>query len=284
MKTALAGVLLSVLVASNVPSCHRSKPTTRYRVEGIIAETSSAGPYRPAEVGEIMDSHGDQYIPRRYGSLVKLINNEEQVAAVRQLIDVFSTPRSFRRVIETRRGLNSFESLAEWLGHDTMKKTKRIVVEATITREAVIRDLPLVERVLNVPSDVDDEYEALRRAVLLDSETLAKSKARASSARLWLCVRSALAQSITISIFSKNAAYAGEVADRICANSAGWMQRHLIDARVSECHVLSAGDTLVMKLDGALGVRVEMLPILSSKDGTLVIISDPEINVDRIFR
>jgi len=279
VRTTIGVVLLSV-----ASSCHQRLPTTRYRVAGVVPETWSAGLYRSAEVGDILDSHGDSLVLRRYGSMIKSSPYAEQTEALKLLIRDIPTPYMFRRVVETRRGLKSLRGFRSWLGDETMQQVKRVEMEALITRERVVQDLSLVERTLNVASHVDDDYESLRRAVVLDSEQLQKSGTTSASARFWFCQRGAEARSFRVTLLSNKALFSEVVVDSVRSVAEAWLRQHLVDARVTECRSLSAGDTLVIRFEGMIGIRVDMLPILAARDGTLMLISDPAIRAASVYR
>jgi hypothetical protein len=246
--------------------------------------TRSAGPYRAVEAGEIMDSYGDRLVLRRYGSVVKSSRYSEQSDAVRSLFDDFPSPELFRRDVETRTGLMTMQVVSDWILPDALKNVSHIVVEAPIKSDRIVRDLLLLQRTLNVSSDVDDEMETLRRAVIQDTRTLVRSGAASSHARFWICIRSARADSLSITLFSKGAIYTDEMVSRACAGIGPWLQDHFIAARVTECQALSARDTLIVRLSGPLAIRVEMLPILSNSDGRLVVPSDPRVDAVEVFR
>ena len=134
-----------------------------------------------------------------------------------------------------------------------MRHVRMVTIEAVITRERVITDLPLVERTLNVPSDVDDDYESLRRAVLLDSENC---KSQAPNRRLHVFGFVTKRRSTFLDRLTgfKVRPFSDQVVERVHSTSDAWLQQHLIDARVSECRALSAGSILLIRLEGTIGI------------------------------
>ena len=87
-----------------------------------------------------------------------------------------------------------------------------------------------------------------------------------------------------ITLSSRGAPFSDTALRRVRENAESWLREHLIDAHVAECRALSAGDVLFIRLEGTIGIRVDMLPILSKRDGTLVLISDPNLGARRVFR
>jgi hypothetical protein len=278
----LVAVILT-LTLSAAWSC-AGAPTTRYRVEGLMAEAWTPGPYRPIEPGEIVDAHADRIVFQRYMSLVRSSSSPERAEMIGELVQELSAPSEFRRVVDTRRGVAALAGLNGWLGAEAIRKTRRAVVEAVVSREWALRDLALAERILNVQGRVDDEYESLRRAVLLDTESLSGKGGAASAARFWLCVRAANADSLSLELFGKEGPYSKAAASAVRDGAEAWMREHRVEAHVLRATRQSADEVLVMRVEGKMAIRVEMMPILSRRDGTLVLVSDPATDVDLVFR
>lgn len=283
MKSLIRTCALLLGIAASSVGC-ANKSNIRYRVEGLVSEAWRSGPYRAPEPADIMDAHADSLVFQHFTSLIKRSAHPEQAEVLRDLIEEYAAPTTFRRVIETRRGLRALSALDNWIGHEPLSRSRRAVIEGVVTSERVIRDLPMLERIMNSAGHVDDDYESLRRAVLIDTRELNEGNKHASDARFWVCVRSVEARDISISLFGRPGAYTKELATDAGLRAAAWMRAKSIDGKVEESMAVSGGDTYTLHLVGKMALRVDMLPVLSSQDGTLMLISDPSTRVSSVYR
>lgn len=281
--------LLAAMGINCIVGCSARKaiprPPATYRPGGVVPEHGALLPYRWVEAGDILDAHADPELPRRFGTLVSTLTTPEGRDALRMLYDDGPVPRTFHRVLETRRALTASVDLTGWFSPRQLATLRRVEVDGIVTQARYIRDIPLVEEILNVPTQVSEPYEALRTAVKLDSERLAFSGGIARDARLWLCVRVECGQQLTYTFYGRaeGGAFKDPTPQNVGDAMSRWFGAHEVAADVREISVLPGEDALRILINGRMCARIELVPLVSTSDGTIRVVSNGDVQVGSVY-